>query len=205
MTNNVMHKFMVAFLAAFALAGIGVFAGQFVPRILLIPLIILQVVLLIIMIFVRKTKIGYSLMFTYMFISGMTIYAVLTAYVEKLGATTVIKVFILAFVVFCVIAIYGSLTKFHFGFLGNILFYALLALVLVSVVGIFVPFSNSIEQLTALAGILIFSAFTLYDFNKIAKDGLREDEIPNTVLSVYLDFINLFFYFLRYLNALKDE
>lgn len=200
-----MHRFMVAFLAAFALAGIGVVVGQFLPPILLIPVMILQVVLVIIMIFVRKTKISYGLLYTYMFISGLTIYAVVTSYIKQLGAETVIMVLVLAFVVFCSIAVYGSLSKFNYGFLGNGLFYALLALLMVSVIGWFIPFSSLIEQVTALAGILIFSGYTLYDFNKIAKEGLRDDEIPDTVLSVYLDFINLFFYFLRFIASLRNN
>lgn len=205
MENSVLHKLMVAFMSAIIVAGVGVILGQFVPPALLIPLFIVELVLIIMVVFARKKKMGYILMYAFMFISGLTLYASLNYYVDALGGGTVVNAFVIAMVVFCAIAIYGSLTKFNFGFLGNALFFILLALVVIAVVGIFVPFPSIIEMVISLVGILLFSAYTLYDFNKIAKEGLTEEEIPSTVINVYLDFINLFLYILRFLNIFNRD
>ncbi|MFC7746817.1 Bax inhibitor-1 family protein [Lentibacillus kimchii] len=192
---------MATFFAAFLIAVIGLYAGQYVPPSLMLPLSILELVLVIIVVFTRKHQgLGYFVMYLFMLVSGITLYAIIANYASVLGADEVFKAFVIALVAFAALAVFGSVTKFNLGFLGNILFFGLLILVVVSLAGIFIPFSNTINLIIAIAGIGIFAGYTLYDFNQIARNGFSEKDIPSIVINIYLDFINLFTYILRFMR-----
>ncbi|WP_121616603.1 Bax inhibitor-1/YccA family protein [Virgibacillus halodenitrificans] len=204
--SNPIGKLMSAFFFAFLLAVIGVYAGQYIPPQFIWPLAILELVLVIIVAFTRNRKgLGYFVMYLFMFVSGLTLYAMLAHYVSVLGADEVLKAFIIAVVAFAALAIYGSMTKFNLGFLGNFLFFGLLVLVLVLIAGIFIPFSNIVNLIIAIAGIGIFAGYTLYDFNQIARNGFEEEDIPTIVVNIYLDFINLFTYILRFMKYFNSD
>src|SRR5690606_2742705 len=100
-------------------------------------------------------------------------------------------------------AIFGAVTKFNFGFLGNFLFFSLLILIIILLAGLFIPFSNTVNLIISIAGIAIFAGYTLYDFNQIARNGFQEEDIPSIVIDIYLDFINLFTYILRFIRFFK--
>lgn len=205
--DQVLQKFLFTFCLAFIVSVIGLIVGQFVPPILMIPLMIVELILIIIVVFARKSKkFGYSIMYLFMFISGITLYVSISHYVSELGADVVLKAFIVTVFAFIAIAIFGYVTKFNFGFLGNFLFFALLILLIAMIVGIFIPFGNTLNLIISIVGIAIFAGFTLYDFNKIAREGIHEEDIPITVINIYLDFINLFLYVLRFLQfSSKDD
>jgi len=197
-------KLMGTFFVAFLIAAIGLYAGQFVPPHFILPLSILELILVIIVAFTRKRKnLGYIVMYLFMFVSGVTLYALIAGYISVLGADEVLNAFIIAAVVFAGLAIFGSVTKFNFGFLGNFLFFGLLILIVVLIAGIFIPFSNTTNLIISIVGIVIFAGYTLYDFNRIAKNGFREADIPSIVISIYLDFINLFTYILRFMRYFR--
>lgn len=199
-----MHKFLMVFLSALLVAGVGIVVGQFVPEVLMLPLYLVELGLLVAVSFARKRGVSYAIMYLFMFISGIVVYSSISYYVEFLGNTTVLATFFGVLFVFCMIATYGSLTRYNFSFLGNALFFILIALIVIAILGVFVPFPSTIELLISIVGILLFSAYTLYDFNRIAKYGMYEDEIPIFVLNIYLDFINLFLYTLKLISSLRE-
>lgn len=204
--TNPVGKLMSAFFFAFVLVVIGLYVGQFVPLVLVIPLAILELVLVFIVAFNRKRKgLGYIVMYLFMFISGITLYSVIAHYVSVLGADEVLKAFIITLIAFAALAIFGSLTKFNLGFLGNFLFLGLLLLIIVVFAGIFIPFSNTINLIISIVGIGIFAGFTLYDFNQIARNGFQDEDIPSIVINIYLDFINLFIYILRFMKYFGSD
>lgn len=204
--ENPIGKLMSHFLFAFLTVVIGLYIGQYVPPPFVFPLAILELILVIIVAFTRKRKgLGYFILYLFMFISGITLYSVLAHYVSVLGADEVLKAFIIALIAFAALAIFGSLTKFNLGFLGNFLFFSLLILIVVLIAGIFIPFSNTVNLIIAIVGILIFVGYTLYDFNQIARNGFYEEDIPTIVINVYLDFINLFTYILRFMKYFGND
>ncbi|MCA1030893.1 Bax inhibitor-1/YccA family protein [Bacillus timonensis] len=200
--RSLIPKLVFVFLLAIGVATIGLVAGSFVPPALMLPLIFLELVLLLVMVFARRAKkVGYSLMFAFMFISGITMYATLSYYVSTIGASEVLKAFGIALVSFIGIAIYAVKTKEDFSFLGGFLTLGLFVLIGFLLVGMFIPFSSGLNMGIAAAGILIFVGFTLYDFNRLSKYGFSEEEIPFIVISIYLNFINLFISILRFFKS----
>jgi protein lifeguard len=70
------------------------------------------------------------------------------------------------------------------------LFGGLMALVATGLVGIFIPFSKTIDLVYAAGGCVIFSGYVVYDTFVINKK-LSPDEYIMGAISLYLDFINL--------------
>ena len=65
------------------------------------------------------------------------------------------------------------------------------------------------ELIISAAGVILFSILTAYDTQKLLQEGLYGTEEERSkgailgALSLYLDFINLFLYLLRFLG--RDE
>lgn len=197
--SNVIAKLVITFVFAFAVATFGLIAGSFVPSVLMLPLMIVELLLLIVLAFARKSKkLGYGLMYSFMLVSGITLFPVISHYVSTIGAGDVLKAFLIALISFVVVAVYAVKTKVNYSFLGLFLLFALLILIAVSIGTLIFPFSSTLNFIIAIAGTIIFLGFTLYDFNRLARNGVREEEIPLVVINIYLDFINLFLSVLRY-------
>lgn len=194
-------KLFGAFFSGLLASAVGVYAGQFLPDILRLPLWIAELVLIFAMMAVRKRRaVSYLMMYTFMLISGMVMYSALFYYTGLLGATVVLQAFTVTTVSFGAIAVFAMVSKRDFTFLGNFLFLALIALVIIPIVGIFIPFSSTTMMIYSGMGILIFVGYTLFDFSRLTVHGFTDEDIPMIVVSIYLDFINLFMYILQFIG-----
>ncbi len=116
-------------------------------------------------------------------------------------------------VLFLVLAIYGYATKQDLTNLGTLLFGGLVAIIIVSIVNIFLK-NSMLDLLISFAGVAIFIIFTAYDTNKIKNNIIMlahngQTDILDRVaiigaFSLYLDFINLFIYLLRLFGKRSD-
>lgn len=88
---------------------------------------------------------------------------------------------------------------------GGMLFAALLALVVISIFNIFFPLSSTAMLVFSFIGILVFSGYILYDFNRMKHYGVTAEEVPLMALNLYLDFINLFINILRFFGILASD
>lgn len=194
-------KLFGAFFSGLLATTAGVYVGQYVPAALQLPLWIAELVLIFMMMAVRRRQsVGYLLMYAFMFISGLTLYSVLNVYTHMLGTTVVLQAFTITTVSFGAIAVYTMVSKRDFSFLGRFLFLALIALVIIPIVGIFIPFSSMTMMIYSGMGILIFIGYTLFDFSRLTVHGFTDQDIPMIVVSIYLDFINLFMYILQFIG-----
>ncbi|MCO7177183.1 Bax inhibitor-1 family protein [Sporolactobacillus kofuensis] len=180
---------------------VGLYLGQYVSDAFRLPLWFLEMGMIFMMMFVRKRKaVGYLLMYGFMFISGVTLYSAINSYVSLLGASLVLQAFTVTTVSFGAIAVYAMVSKRDFSFLGGFLFVGLIALVLLQVFSIFIPVSSMTAQIYSGIGILIFVGYTLFDFNRLTVHGFTDEDIPMIVVSIYLDFVNLFLYILQFIG-----
>ena len=81
------------------------------------------------------------------------------------------------------------------------LLWALVALIVFGIVAIFasIPHANVIY---AVAGLAIFGAFTVFDFNRLRRTGVQ-DAIP-IAASIFLDIFNVFLLFLQLFGGERD-
>ncbi|NUK31495.1 Bax inhibitor-1/YccA family protein [Parageobacillus sp. VR-IP] len=204
-SSSPIAKLTVTFLAALAVATGGLYVGQWIPAAMHLPLAVLEIVLLLVMIFARSKKaVGYPLMYSFMLVSGATLYPLIGYYISVIGADAVLKAFALAAVSFSGVAIYAAKTKEDFSFLGGFLMLGAFALLGLLIIQWFIPFSSVGQMGIAALGILIFLGFTIYDINRLARYGFTEADIPMIVVNIYLDFINLFIYILRFFASDED-
>lgn len=76
--------------------------------------------------------------------------------------------------------------------------------VMTGLVGMFIPFSSTLNLIYAIGGTLLFSGYVVYD-TYLINSRLSPDEYIIGAISLYLDFINLFLSILRLLNSLQDR
>lgn len=204
--QTILQKILSAFAASLLVAAGGTFVGQFVPTSLFLPLIIFELVILVVALFFRKKgQIGYPFLYFFTFLTGVTTYPVIAHYTSTIGATMVGVAFLTTALTFTALAVYGSVTKRDFSFLGGILFSALLALIILSITNIFFPLGSAAVWVLTIVGIMIFSGYVIYDFNMIKRLDLSEEDVPLMALNIYLDFLNLFLDILRLFGLISKD
>jgi len=141
----------------------------------------------------------------YSVLNGLTLSMVFLIYTSSSIAST----FLVTAATFGVMSAYGYMTKKDLTSLGNLAFMALIGLIIGSVVNIFLQ-SEIMYWVITYAGVLIFVALTAYDTQKIkrmaAYDDTQEVSKKKSImgaLTLYLDFVNLFLYLLRFMGDRK--
>jgi FtsH-binding integral membrane protein len=107
---------------------------------------------------------------------------------------SIVSAFMGAAILFGTMSFYGYFTKRSLESLGQFMFIGLIAIVIASVVNIFIGSSVMAMVISALA-IIIFLGLTAYDTQQI-REELSMDTTPAAevrgALTLYMDFINLF-------------
>jgi len=119
---------------------------------------------------------------------------------------SIFNAFMGAAVLFGTLSAYGYFTKQNLDSIGKYAFIALIAIIIASIINIFVGSSVFNMVISAIA-IVVFLALTAYDTQKIREqiyDGVADVEITGA-LSLYLDFINLFMNLLSLFGAKSDD
>ncbi len=204
--GNYLPSVLRTFAFSLGIAFLGMMAGVFVPPALFLPLIILEVGMLIFAFIIRRKKaMSYSFLYAFTFISGLTTYPIVSHYLAAIGPAPVISALGTTTVVFAGLAIYATTTKRDLSFLGGMLMAALLALIAISIFNIFWPLTSTAMLAFSFIGVLVFSGYVLYDFNRMKHYGVTEEEVPLMALSLYLDFVNLFINILRIFGILGSD
>lgn len=117
---------------------------------------------------------------------------------------SIFNVFLITAGTFGVMALLGATTKIDLTKMGNILYMAVVGIILASVVNYFMA-SSTMHFIISIVGVLVFSGLTAYDTQKMLRIGAQVEfgsESANKMavmgaLSLYLDFINMFLFLLR--------
>ena len=142
-----------------------------------------------------------SLMFViYSIMNGVFFSFILLAYTEQSIATT----FLITAGTFGAMSLFGFITKRDLSTMWRILFMLLIGLIIATVVNIFMK-AEGLTLILNYAGVVIFVGLTAYDTQSIKqmlqehgdKEGAEKIALLGS-LSLYLDFINLFIYLLRF-------
>ena len=172
-------------------------------------LIILEI--LLVMIFKSKAEKmdsgSATLVFlVYSVVSGLTLSAIFFVY----EIDSIVFVFLVASVMFGVMAMLGKFTKIDLQPLKVLLLMALCGVMLMLIVNMFIQ-SEGLALAISYIGVLLFCVLTAYDMQKlkILYEANNQDESRlniiaiNGALSLYLDLINLFLFLLRILGKRK--
>ena len=138
----------------------------------------------------------------YAFITGLTFSTIFVVY----EISSIIYVFGITSVVFLIFALLGYFTSLDLSKFGTYLFMALIAIIIASIINMFVG-SSSLEFAITIIGLLVFVGYVAYDINMLKKSNVYEknENLPiYWALQLYLDFINLFIRLLRLLGKQKN-
>ena len=142
---------------------------------------------------------GIVLYLLYCFTSGLTLSSICYVY----DLTSVFYTFMATAIMFGLMALYGHKTNKDLTKLGTILLFALIPILLVSIINIIIG-NEVIEIIVSVITILIFCGVTAYDIQKIKKlYELGYDEKKLGIigaLDLYLDFINIFLQLIKYIG-----
>ncbi|KAF8265251.1 UPF0005-domain-containing protein [Lactarius quietus] len=106
--------------------------------------------------------------------------------------------------IFLGLTLFTLQSKYDFSGMGPWLFGGLLAMMMTGFVGVFIPFSSTMNLIYAVVGTLLFSGYIVYD-TYLINSRLSPDEYIMGAISLYLDFVNLFLSILRLLNSMQDR
>lgn len=123
--------------------------------------------------------------------------------------TSIVKTFFITAGTFGAMSVYGYFTDRDLSKFGTIMIMCLFGLIIVSLVNIFMG-SKTLEWIISGAGVLIFIGLTAWDTQQIknmaqVNPGFSTSKLATLgALSLYLDFINLFLYLLRFFGSSRD-
>lgn len=121
---------------------------------------------------------------------------------------SIVSAFMAGAILFGVLSLYGYFTKKNLDSIGKFMFVGLIAIIIASIVNLFIGSSVMQMVISALA-VIIFLGLTAYDTQKIREmlfDGSATDALEvQGALALYLDFINLFLSLLQLFGGRKDD
>ena len=212
MVSKVMRKtfgWMTMCLLITALTAMGVVNSGLFYQIASSGAMWLLIIAELVLVFVLSARINKMsvttatiMLIVYSALNGATLSFIFLAY--SLGS--IAKTFFITTGMFGVMALVGATTKRDLSKMGSILFMALIGLIIASLVNIFLH-SSGLDWIISLIGVVLFTALTAHDVQRVKRLATESDLYDDTqvgrlavisALSLYLDFINLFLYLLRF-------
>lgn len=124
--------------------------------------------------------------------------------VYNLGS--IVSAFMAAAVLFGTMSFYGYFTKKNLDSIGQFMFVGLIAIIIASIINIFIG-STVFQMVISAIAVIVFLGLTAYDTQKIRElvsvDNDGKAEIMGA-LTLYLDFINLFLSLLQLFGGRKE-
>jgi len=164
-------------------------------------------VLLMGMGFQRLSASAITLLFAiYSVLMGMSLSFIFSVY--SLGSIAI--TFAISAGMFGIMAIAGYTTKTDLTKFGSIMFMGLIGIIIASIINFFMK-SSQLDYIISFIGVLVFTGLTAWDVQKLKRIGESSSYgHENTrklmimgALTLYLDFINLFLFLLRFLGNKK--
>ncbi|MDE5659686.1 MAG: Bax inhibitor-1/YccA family protein [Muribaculaceae bacterium] len=146
-----------------------------------------------------------ALFYLFAIINGLALCPIFAIYT---GAS-IAKTFFICAGTFGAMSIYGYTTKSDLSKIGSLLIMALFGLIICSIINIFWA-NSTFEWIISFAGVAIFIGLTAWDTQQIKR---MAEIMPASstghlatigALNLYLDFINLFLYLLRFFGSSRD-
>ena len=155
---------------------------------------------------VLGSPVATALFYLFAVVNGLMLFPIFLVYTQA----SIAKTFFITAGVFGAMSVYGYFTNQDLTKWGSFLFMALIGLIICSVVNIFLH-SSTMDWIISGAGVLIFVGLTAWDTQQI-KAMAMQAPMESTgklatlgALSLYLDFINLFLYLLRFFGNSSND
>jgi FtsH-binding integral membrane protein len=150
---------------------------------------------------------GLALFSLFSVLNGVSLSVIFLVYTSA----SIVSTFFISSALFFAMSFYGWVTKSDLSKWGNILFMALIGVLIAGLVNMFLH-SSAFGYIISFVGVLVFTGLTAYDTwrFKEAREELGDDQVMVRklgllgALTLYLDFINLFLMLLRVLGGRRN-
>jgi len=198
---------LTAFVSWFAFNTPAVMQLVFANQITFFGLIIVQLVLVFVLsglVHKMSGAMATALFMLYSALTGLTMASIFYNYTS----TSIGSTFLITAGMFGAMSFWGYTTKRDLSGMGNMLFMALIGIVLATLVNYWLK-STALMWAVTYIGVVVFVGLTAYDTQKLKNigEGINVDDKENLrrssimgALTLYLDFINLFLMMLRILG-----
>jgi FtsH-binding integral membrane protein len=151
-----------------------------------------------------STAVATFLFFAYAALTGVTFSTLFLVYTSSSIAST----FFITAGAFGGLSAFGALTKADLSPIGRFGFFALIGIVIASLVNLFLR-SSGLDWIITYVGVLLFAGLTAYDTQRLKdmfQSGVVSANLPIVgALTLYLDFINMFLFLLRLLGDRRRD
>jgi uncharacterized protein len=136
---------------------------------------------------------------------GITTSVILLVYT----ASSIASTFLVTAGMFGALALFGTFTKRSLAGVGQFMFMGLIGLIIAMIVNIFWA-NDALSFVISVVGVLVFTGLTAWDAQQLKHmavalpDGRVGSYAVVGALTLYLDFINLFFFLLRLLGGRRN-
>ena len=161
----------------------------------------------LIALFVAREKLPLNLWLMYAFATfqGIALGLIVERYVARGLGGAVMNAAATTGVVTLAAGAYGYTTKRDLSGMGGILMVGLIAVIVASIVGLFIQLPLLHLIVSAVAA-LLFTGFLVFDFNRVARaDGATEGQVILLAVAVYLDIYNLFLALLHIFGIFSSD
>ncbi len=143
-----------------------------------------------------STAVAALMFFAYAALTGITFSTLFLVYT----ASSIAATFFITAGAFAGLSVFGLVTKRDLSTVGRFALFALVGVIIASVVNFFLR-SNALDWIITLVGVLLFAGLTAYDTQRLRELFRRGETNANLplvgALTLYLDFINMFLFLLR--------
>lgn len=198
---------LTAFIAWYAANSSAFMELLYTNRIFFFGLVIAQLAVVFVLSgLVNRLSAGVmtTLFMLYSVLTGLTLSSIFIIYT----ASSIASTFVVTGGMFGVMSLWGYTTKRDLSGWGNMLFMALIGIILASLVNFWLK-SEALMWAVTYIGVVVFVGLTAYDTQKLKNIGEQIDVRDSSnlrkysilgALTLYLDFINLFLMLLRILG-----
>jgi FtsH-binding integral membrane protein len=142
-------------------------------------------------------------MIVFSLLMGISLSSIFVVY----SASSITMTFFITSATFGIMALLGYTTNTDLTKFGSIMMMGLIGIIIAMVVNWFMQ-SAALDYIISAVGVLIFTGLTAYDMQKLKQIGMQVDAGTDEgnkyalmgALTLYLDFINLFLFLLRFLG-----
>lgn len=152
----------------------------------------------------KNEAIAKPLFSLFAFLSGLTIVPILATFAAEFGGYAIIyRAMFATTVMFLALGLVGHSIQKSLNRYGGLLMMALIALIVIGIINIFLPWGNTGEMIYSAAGVLLFGAYAVIDVNRLKH--YPEDQAMMAAIALYLNIFNLFIFILRLTGALARD
>ena len=138
----------------------------------------------------------------YAALNGLSLSVIFVVYAHE----SIARAFFIAAATFAGMSLYGYTTRRDLSGIGSFLLMGLIGIVIASLVSMFLA-STALQFAVSIVGVLVFTGLAAYDTQKVKEwywagdeRGVMGKKSIMGALILYLDFINLFLFLLRFLG-----